>query len=173
MAPLPPNSTARFRIFYTGIGVQHSVEIRSGASPSAVGTIVDDLLTAIDGALQALVIDEVQFAANGSDVFNAVTTGIEGNPYGTGGGITSQAANYYNFIGRSSGGRRVRLALFGANSQAGDYRFVAGENSALDAARAVLVAAAGDILAIDGLTPTWKTYINAGVNAHWQRALRP
>jgi len=54
-----------------------------------------------------------------------------------------------------------------------DYRFVAGENAAVDAGRQALVDAGGNILCIDGLQPVWKTYVNGLVNAHWQKKLRP
>lgn len=173
MAPLPPNSTARFRVQYTTIAKQHTMEIRSTSSPSAIGVIVDALLTALGAAIFGLTIDVVEFAASGSNVFNPVTTGIEGNVYGSGSGTTVNVPSYFNFIGRTSGGRRVRLAVFGAAIAGGDYRFIAGELAVIDAARAVLVSAGGAIMGIDGLTPVWKSYVNAGFNAYWQRAVRP
>ena len=175
MAPLPPESTARFKVFYTSVGHQHSMEVRSAGSPSAVGTFLDDYFTGLGFLIYSTVIDEVQFAANGSTIFNAVTTGIEGNVYtGAGSGtVASEAAQFISFIGRTSGGRRLRMYTFGATSTAVDFRYVAGENATVDAVVAILVAAGGLLLGIDGGTPVWKNYANAGVNAHWQKTLRP
>jgi len=149
------------------------MELRSLVSPSALGTIVDDFLTALATKIYGLTIDVVDFAASGSNVFNPVTTGIEGNVYGSGAGGTVAVPSYYNFIARSSGGRRLRMAVFGAVIAGADYRFIAGEDADLDAALAVLVAAGSSLKCIDGLTPVWKTYINAGFNSYWQRAVRP
>lgn len=173
MAPLPPSNTPRYKVLYTTVFEQHSMEIRSHISPSALGTLVNDFMTAIGASALVATIDEVQFAADGSDIFNAVTTGIEGNSYGTGAGYDAQTAWYYSWIGRSSDGRRVRLYRFGASSLGNDFRFGRGEGTGLDAATDVLVAAGADIVTIGDLQPVWKFYINAGVNAHWQKAVRP
>jgi hypothetical protein len=173
MAPILPNNTARFRVSYVVGGENHTFEVRSGASPSAVGTLVDHFLSSLGAAIGAMTINGVEFAAEGSDIFNAVTTGIEGNPYGTGAVTNAVRANAYNFIGRSPGGRRVRLMVFGAVDLGSDFRFVAGENAAIDSGIEALNDAGGNILCIDGLTPIWKTYANCIVNAHWQKQLRP
>lgn len=173
MAALLPSNTARYKVHYTVGGHSHTMELRSVASPSAIGTLVDAFLTALSSILHAMVIDLVEFAASGSDIFNPVTSGIEGNTYGIGAGTTDQVPIFFNFIARSSGGRRLRMAIFGGTSLGTDFRFIAGELGPIDAAIAVLVAAGSQLMAIDGLTPVWKTYANAGFNAHWQRALRP
>lgn len=173
MAPLPIDNTPRFKVFYTNCSVQHVMDIRSPDSPFAFGLNVDDLLNALLTVLTPTVIDEVQWAPSGSNIFNNVVTGIEGNTYGAGAISTLYPAFYTNFVGRSTGGRRVRLAVFGTTNIAQDYRFVAGENAAIDAAIAALQVAANHFTAIDGLKPVWKTYANAGLNAYWQRKLRP
>jgi len=173
MAPLPPSNTPRFKVLYTQLSVQHELQIRSHESPSVIGTIVNALFFTLDSAIAELSIDEVQFAADGSDIFNAVTSGIEGNTYGISGHPASDAATFWSLIGRSSGGRRVRLFFYGMGGMGGDYRYAAGENATADA----LVAAINDwpteVVAIDDVPPVWKTYVNAGVNAHLQRSLRP
>jgi len=83
------------------------------------------------------------------------------------------AAWAYTFLGRTSGGRRVRFTQFGALFLGVDYRIVAGESSPIDAVVAVLQAASGLIVGIDDLTPVWKTYADCGVNDHWIKNLRP
>jgi len=173
MAPLPPSNTARFKVFYTNCGKQHTLQVRSADSPLAVGLNIDDFFQALSIVLFSTVIDEVQFAASGSDIFNAITTGIEGNTYGSGAGSITSVPVYLDFVGRSSGGRRVRATVLGVTTIGTDYRFVAGESTVIDAAVAALQAPANHWLAIDGIEPVWKTYANAGYNAHWQRAVRP
>lgn len=173
LGPLPPSNTARFRVHYSIGSFSHTAEMRTTISPAAFGTLFHQFLTALGPILAALVISFVEWAPAGSDVFNSVITGIEGNTYGSGGLSLLDVGNYYNFIGRSSGGRRNRLAIFGAINLGNDYRLVAGENAASDAAVAVLVGASINTLAIDGLPTVWKTYVNTGTNVHWQKAVRP
>jgi hypothetical protein len=174
LLPLPPNNTARFKVFYTNVGHQHDFQVRNGtASPSALGALLLNLFGAINGMLYATTIDRVEYAPSGSDIFNIVTTGAEGSTFGSGAGSTAVAPYFVNFIGRSSGGRRVRLAIFGVTILGLDYRFQAGENSEVDAAIAVLRAATTTFFAIDGIRPVWYTYANAGVSAYYQRKNRP
>lgn len=149
------------------------MELRSHDSPSFIGSFVQAFLTAGDALFFASVIDSVDFAADGSNVFNAVTTGAEAFTWGSGAGTVEQIPLYINFIGRTSGGRRVRLAVFGLGVSAVDYRFLATENADVDAMRAELVTAGGLLRGIDDLTPVWKTYANTGFNAYWQKAVRP
>jgi len=149
------------------------MQVRSHDSPLAVGLNVDDLFTALSGKLFATIIDEVQFAVDGSNVFNTVVSGIEGNTYGSGAGIETNVPMFINFIGRSSDGRRVRVSVFGANSPGVDFRFVAGEDADVTAAIAALNAPANHWVTIGDLEPFWKSYANAGWNAYWQRATRP
>lgn len=173
MAPLLPSNTPRFRFVYTTVGHQHTFEMRSLISPAAMGTLVHQLLTALSNNLYDLVLDLVNWAPAGSNIFNPVITGIEGNHYGLGVAAADVVPFFVNFIGRSSGGRRNRIMLFGAKSLGIDYRFVAGEDPDIDAAVAILQGAAINTLAIDGLPTVWKSYVNAGVNAHWIKAVRP
>jgi len=174
MAPLLPSNTARFRFFYTTVGHQHSVQIRSTASPSAVGTFMGDYFNAWGATAADIVVDFVDWAPAGSDIFNPVTTGIEGTTY-TGGTVLSNevAAWEYTLIGRTSGGRRVRMAQFGALYLGVDYRLVSGESSPVDAVINHVQGAGGLLMGIDGLTPVWKDYADCQVNDHWVKVLRP
>jgi len=173
MAPLPPNSTPRYKIFYTGNGVQHSQEWRSHLSPLAFTSMVEAFWDAMDPLLFATTIDDVQFAADGSNIFNSVTSGIVGNTYGSGSTTITNLPNFISFIGRSSDGRRLRVYWYNTNAIGVDFRFVAGENADIDATIAALVSAAGGIVTIGDLAPVWKSYANAGLNAYWQRNARP
>jgi len=173
MAPLPPSNTARYKVHYTNAGESHTLNFRSHDSPSAIGLNVDDIMTAISGLLYPTTIDLVEFAAQGSNIFNSVTSGIEGNTYGSGVAVPSSPAAYINFIGRSSDGRRVRLAFFGAKIIGVDFRFAPGEDGAIDNAIASLSAPANHFVTIGDIEPVWKLYANGGYNAYWQKQIRP
>lgn len=173
MAPLPPNSTPRFRVHYTNAAKSHTMNIRTNDSPSALGVSVNVFMLAIAGILLPTTIDLVEFAAQGSNVFNSVVSGIEGAAYGGGVPIASTPATYVNFIGRSSDGRRVRLAAFGIVAPGGDFRWMPGENASVDSAIDALNHADNHFQAIGGLKPIWKQYANGGFNAYWQKELRP
>lgn len=172
MAPLPPSNTPRFKFHYTSTGTDHTLQLRTAVSPAVAGLVFDNLFTAISGIIFATTLDFVEFAPTGSDIFNPVTTGQEGNTYGSGGALPYQVGQYYDFVGRSQGGRRNRITVFGAKDLGVNFRFQPGENATVDAGLAALVASAANILAIDGLSTVFKSYVNAGVNAHYQKTVR-
>jgi len=173
MAPLPVSNTPRYKVLYTVGGRQHEQDWRSNLSPSAMSVDLDAVWSAIEAKLYETTIDDVQFAASGSNIFNSVTMPFVGSNYGTGTGTTGEVPYFISFIGRSTDGRRLRVYFYGAKVLGGDYRFQAGEDTAVDTTVDTLVAAGGDFQTIGGLTPVWKTYANAGVNAYWQRNIRP
>lgn len=172
MAPLPPSNTARFRFTYTTGGEVHSFQIRSAGSPVAVGAMVDAFLGALSTAQYFKTLTGTDWAAAGSNVFNPVVTGIEGNSYGVGVPVSADRAWAFNFIGRTSGGKRCRIMIFCPTSMTTNYRYDPGEASLVDAAVNVLQGAGGLIIGIDGLTPIWKDYVNLLANAYWQKELR-
>ena len=172
MAPLAPNSTPRFRAHYTTLGKQHTVQFRSALSPASFGSLVAAYLGAFNTTCADITLDFVDWAPTGSDIFNPVTTGVEGTTFTGGTGVPSDAAVAYVFSGRTSGGRRVRLAQFGALFVTTDYRIAAGEASDIDAVIAILVGAGSDIIGIDGLTPVWHTDATVKPNDHWVKVLR-
>lgn len=172
MAPLPPSSTPRFKLLYTNLGIQHSLQIRSHESPATVGAMYDALFDAVGGAIADTTFDSVEFAADGSDIFNPVVTGVEGNTYGISGHPLSDAATFWSVVGRTTGARRVRLYIYGMGGMGVDYRYSAGENPTADGVITVVSGFGSDIVGIDDVAPVFKNYVNAGVNAHLQRALR-
>jgi len=173
VAPLSPDNTPRFKVSYTNMSRQHTAEFRSHESPSALGTHVDSLFTALMPLVATTVIDVVEYAPSGSNIFNPVTTGIEGNTYTGATAPAESKAWFVSFIGRTTGGRRCRLYIFGSSLLATDYRWLAGENAAVDDAIAVLQAWSPALVAIDDLGVIWKSYANAGANAYLQKKIRP
>jgi hypothetical protein len=172
MAPLPPDGTPRFKFNYFVSVVPHSFQVRSHASPSAIGALVDDFMTALSPALFGLEIATVDFAADGSDIFIPVTTGIEGNTYGSGEGSVLQRPWFYGFQGRGATGRKWHLDVFGAVSLATNFRWSPGESEAVDNAVAILQTFGSSLVDIADAEVTVYTYVNAGDNAHFQRKAR-
>lgn len=172
MAPVDPSNTPRFKFNYTVNGIGHDFQIRSHSSPGAIGTLVGAFLTALDDAIFGMVIDTVEFAADGSNIFLPVVTGIEGNTYGSGEAPILAAPYFYGFVGRTAAGKRWTLKIFAAGQLGGNYRYSPGELAELDNAVDALQAFGAALVGIDDAQVTVYSYVNAGVNAYWQRELR-
>lgn len=174
MAPLPYNNTAIYKLYYTVAGHQHSHQVRAVApfSPSDFGALEGFIFDAMDPILFPVTIDFATFQASGSNVSNPVITGIEGNTYGSGSPGPQNVPIYADWVGRSTGGRRVRYAIFGLKTVDDNFRFSAGQSTEIDAVQALIEAETLSFLAVDGLTTIWKSYANNGYNAYWQRAVR-
>lgn len=173
MAPLPPENTERYTVFYTTGGNQHTTQVRTDSmSPSTFGTFFGAIMDALDPNLFATVIDVVTFAASGSTINNPVTSGIEGATFGTGSPTILEEPNYVDFVGRSTGGRRVRMTVFGISDLGGNFRVSAGEFGSVDTVVALLNAEPAAGFAIDGIKAIWKSYANTGLNSYWQRKQR-
>jgi hypothetical protein len=175
MAPLPSNNTGVVFVDYNVGGEDHTLQARysvGNAAPDAL-VVVQMFLEALDTELLGLTILGARARAKDSNVtLPAVWPGA--GSYGSGAASNTQTAWYYDFIGRSAGGRRVRWSMFGAerfeDSTGDDYRLPATD--VFGAARDVLVDNADVICAIDGEAPVWYTYVNTGVNAYWRNRVR-
>jgi hypothetical protein len=174
VAALPPDNTARYKVFYTFAGNTHVVQVRATGvhSPSSFGTWFDGLMTELDNSLYPVTISKVEFAASGSNVFNTVVTGIESNTYGSGTPVGLLAPQFIGFQGRTSGGHKVRLSIYGIKPEENDYRFEPADNADVDDAITYLQTTSAFAKGIDGVTPNWYSYANTGFNAYWQRKNR-
>lgn len=175
MAPLPSNSTAVLFVDYETSGEEHTLQIRFTGAATAVTAMdkADAFLTALTGNFMLITILGARQRAAASNVTLPITwTGAA--TYGSVVGTHSQSAWYVDFIGRSVGGRRVRLSLFGCEEMQDlasfDYRLPATGPwlAALDALRVSDETA----VAIDGEEAIWYDYVNIGVNAYWRNRIR-
>jgi hypothetical protein len=132
----------------------------------------DSILTQLSTFMFNITLNFVDFAPSGSNIFNPVTTGEEGNSWGSGAGADFNTPWAITFVGRSPGGRRVRWAIFGASTLSGNYRVNPADSVLVDAAIVALQGFGGNVLAIDGLTPVWYDYANIQVNDHWVKEIR-
>jgi len=175
MAPLPPDSTALCITDYNTCELDHSVLIRF-TEPNTVDDVVtafNDFISAFESLLFLSTFIGARVAVSGSNVFNPVA-GSWPVTWGSDAGAKVSTAWYYDFVGRSVDGRRVRTAIFGAKqiSTTDDYRAFSAEVPAIEDAVAVLNNAEGVFLSINGFQPVWKNYANSGVNAYWRNKIR-
>jgi hypothetical protein len=160
---------------YAVDGEDHTLQCRYDIpnTPEDAMVAVDDFLTALGNSHHVHTVLGARFRNAGSTVSTDIAwTGAA--TYGSGVGQHGDSASYYDFIGRSAGGRRVRVSVFGAITEKVDglYRAPLASDSAFGAAQAVLAAAEGTFLAIDGAPAIWKTYVNLGDNAYWRNRIR-
>lgn len=174
MAPLPSHNTARYKLTYSTAPFEHSITMRviTGVTAQQASTFYDGFLAQLTPLLGTITIVRLEFASQGSDVFNVVAW--SGQPtYGTGAPANIQEPTFISFTGKSPDGRRTRVTVFGTTGVTQqDYRFQGGENAAADAARVVLATGTDRWLSITGVKPIWNNYANVGFNAHYQRKLR-
>ena len=185
MADYATINTARLRVRYTQGGKQHTFQIRAPhGAIGAQGDLVsraNSILAAIAPALFAdWSVLGADFAARDSEIFLPV--GGVNTPAGKSSAtpVAFLVPAFVGFVGRSAGGSRVRLTLFGTVLQASmgasahDYRIQGGENGFVDGTIVALNNGAGgsSMGGIDGGAVSWYSYANIGYNAHWQRELR-
>jgi hypothetical protein len=175
VAPLPLDSTARYKFLYTTCGFDHTAQMRvgDGVSDADAATEFNAFITAAGGLFHASSLTGVLKAASGSNVFNPV---VADWPVGWGStaGPADHTANFVDWVGRSLDGRRVRFSLFGCtfNSFNDSYRILAAEDAAVNDVVTVLNAAEGTFVSINGFQPVWKQYADIGVNAYWRNKVR-
>lgn len=174
MAPLPPNSTKRYWLDYSTDNGSHSMlcRVADGVLDSEAADSIDAFLTAIVGTICEITITAFRVAQLGSNI-STLLTWPHAATYGAVPQALINAPSFFDFVGRTHLGRRARVFLYACSSVSqADYRYQPGEDADLDAARAVLVAAADTFLAIDGEHPVWHPYINTGLNSYYQRKAR-
>ena len=175
MAPLPSNTTGILFVDYQVGGQQHTFQVRFQAPSTYADAMVEagDWLTALGTSIYEITILGARVQAVGTNV-TFPTPWLELSTYGSGTCPPAASAQFYDFVGRSPDGRRVRLSIFGAATLTfgNNYRASTGENTAIDAAVTELNSAEGTMLTISGEQPTWQLYANSGINAYWRNKIR-
>lgn len=175
MAPLPSNNTDQYFLDYTTSGEQHTLLCRAADGSTAAGAsaAIDALLDVIQGNFNLITVDLFRFQAAGTNISLPVTWAGSAT-YGGPAGDHFETAQYLDFVGRSSEGRRCRVAVFGATFSfiGNDYRVGPSEGTLVADALAVLSGSPGYFVAIDGLEVVWNNYANCGVNAYWRNKVR-
>lgn len=182
MAPLPNNNTGVYYVDYRSNGREHTAQFRyngSGAPPTEFVATAWGWFRVIEDYLP------MDFTITGSRFRPAGGTfslpvSVEGLDPPTPGLPTSpsEAPGFLGFVGRTLGGRRVRLFTLGVSfTPAGDpgftndYRATVGESTVVAAAVSYL-SDWDTMVGIDTFQVLWNPYANLGYNAYWQRAVR-
>lgn len=175
MAPLPPNSTARLKVFYQNAEAEHTLIIRIASianAPGAEGNL-QAILGDIGAAFSFSEITAVQISDALSDIFlDYAATTLIGDNWGADPATEETNATGLTFIGRTAGGRRAKFTLFGYKNPLSEFRLLASESVGIADAVAVLDTATASFLAIDGLEPVWKNYADIKANDHWVKEAR-
>lgn len=175
MAPLPQSNTARWWLVYTVNGSTHRMMVRTTPAVTSAGAnnLFDGLLDLLVPTVNSIAPQNLEFSVAGSNVRNAAAW--TGSPtYGTGTEVgTDGRPRTWSFVGRSTGGRRTKLFVFGTKGiSEGDMRVDLTESTAVAAVVNYLNTAVDVFLSIDGLKPVYKGYANVGYNDHWIKQYR-
>lgn len=175
MPALPEETYPRLFIDYEGPMGQHTLQFRqsAGDSSAVAATKAAEFINTVKGIVyNGVTFNAARWAVAGSNVSNPIAwTPIAGTAAGT------QAAAafpiFVSWIGRTTGGRRVRLFLYGTNiNPDSDFRLGIGDATWVSASVSRLNSSPYPIYGIDGLPPVWKSYVNVGYNAYFQRKRR-
>ena len=169
MAPADPNAVYRIKVRYTGPFGEHFMLFhkKPAADEGDFLTEVREVLTAMTGLMwDTASFLEAFFALAGSPIFNGIAswTPITASSSAVP-GVTTSPAQFTQFGGRASDGRRVKLYLFETgvpNSQ--DMRYTGAENSVIGDVLDILNSETSTIGTITGSAPIWKNYANVGQN---------
>lgn len=175
MAPLSPDNTQRFYLDYSTCGFDHTLLCRAGSTVVAAdaGATIAAFLDAIGGNFRLITVTGFRSSAPGTNLsFSEVWPGAA--TYGSGAGLAYETAQYWDFVGRGSTGRRVRVSVFGAIGYFGgtDYRITPAEAPDITDGLAALTSDGDIFLDIDYQVPIWHNYVDSGVNAYWRNKIR-
>jgi hypothetical protein len=176
MAPLNPNNTGRFWLAYTDGVNPHEMMVRYGvgADLATIKESVHNFLTTQEGKLYLITILGARFSGPGSNV-SSPTIWTGSADYGTGEMPAERAPFEGCFLGRTSGGRRMRLFLYGLTwAVPGTFRIAsAGGNEVETGLDAIMTGQDDGVFwAIDNLRPTMYTYMDVQYNSYWEEQAR-
>lgn len=175
MAPLSDTFTQKYFMDYEGPNGKHTILFRF--VPGIADADCKSRIIAVIGAMKAWMhtsfsFNVLRYSAPGSNVsFPTAWTPI------TGTFATAPTADMYprfmSWVGRDSGGRRVRYTLIGASVNVDtDYRVLTSENSSVTAVLTQLRATGPSLVTKQGFVPIFNDYANVGYNAYFQRKRR-
>lgn len=190
MPALPGNSTARFFLEYTSIGIQHTLEVRLGAGASAITAATKATAAANVLKVRMSNIDSF-YAARFQDAGAVFSLPVTFTPI-VGTVDPAGGANYWqedpesamlSFVGRGTAtGRRVRWEFFtpvATGLWPSDNRFNLGDNASVEALRVnwntyvnTSASPGEQVVTIGGDIPSVYGYVNLSKNAYWQRNQR-
>lgn len=185
MADYAPNFTARYRLKYSVAGKSHKALIRLPDTPDysviqATGiSVFNSLFTALNSLIWS---DFSVIGAEGcmkdSSIFVPVSAPTYTGSVATTGRPSSAAALSVSFMGRTTGGLRWTMFLYGLNlnpqsvTPSQDFRVAASESTAIAAGIAALTARVADVCGNDGNQVVFYPYVNVKYNDYWVKRVR-
>jgi hypothetical protein len=149
------------------------VRTGSGADYAVLEAALESILTTLTGAFFASFGISVDFQAAGTDFSTPVSAGDWSSfTWGAGAMTVEVDTIALAFQGRSSGGHKCRLAVYGYKNAYSNWRLTEGEAPGIGTCVVVLQDTAGAFHAIDDLEPTWYGYVNIKPNDYWVRQAR-
>jgi len=175
MAPLSPDSTARVYLDYSVAGYDHTLICRHN-STGTIADAVDALqafITAASPGVYASTLIGLRASNSGSNITFPLSNTFS-TSWGSGAAAGNESAQYYDMVGRSVDGRKVRAAIFGATqvSASDKYRVPYSAGSFWSDMIDALGADVNCFVTISAQTPTWHQYANTGINAYWRNKIR-
>jgi len=176
VAPLPQNNTARFFLDYSDSQNEHTLMARIGPSAdvSDVMTVIHNFLTALDPDLFVFTVLGARFSAASSTISTPVSWSGDA-AYGADTMNLNRRPIELRFQGRSVGGRRMSISVYGSKYTIPDnFRLPNDFDADLSAAMLVLESAyaAENIVAIDGLEVIPYDYVSFNFNSYWEQESR-
>lgn len=176
MAPLPDNNTKTYFLDYEGPMGAHTIQMRTTdatADNNAV-TVLSQLATFLAEQMYSTVTFTGVRVRQRNQNFSLPVSGWESITGELPGTLAQENyPKFVSFIGRSNGGRRVSIQVYGTNLLVTtDYRLSVVEVPWVSTILSFLEPLTGSFLGIDGGQVTWKGYANMGYNAYFQRKRR-
>jgi hypothetical protein len=173
LVALSPSTTARFKLRYSDGQNNHALVMRTSSNVAHAACQTLDLFLAAHNAVVAqLTIIGLEYAPAGSDIFNPVVWD-QATTYGTGTLAELERPYTWSYTGRSPGGHKSRVFLFGNNLHSdASWRTDDNGTNFVTAALEALNNNSAHFLAIDGGVPIWHAYANQGANDHWIKRAR-
>lgn len=183
MADYASSNTGRLRFRYQSQGQVHTTTFRTGRGTQDIAGAIASAVSFFNAMSVSRLTDwtalGVDYAGVDSEIFLPRSESIADLQPGT--AVIPPSSNkpmFASFQGRTSGGSRASLYLYGVrfdlltnDAVLQDYRvFVTESPSVLNAVG--ILNAATQFTGIDGLDALWKPYINIGLNAYYQRKQR-
>jgi len=177
MAPLPPQSTARFWVDYNDGENDHSLMVRFDEGDLTTGEVSDyvaSFLESIEDFLYEITISGARYAAINSVVSIPVLwTGL--STYGVDPMPTLLAPREIRWEGRDQNGRRVNFSVYGGKFTSPDTYRIVSDGANLPNVGVIAIndaSSVGAFLTISGLRPTMKNYVNINFNSYWEAEAR-
>jgi hypothetical protein len=178
MPPVPPSTTTRYKVGYSGPFHSHHMLFHGEPTDTAATLAAKAAAVLAPMALlcfNGVVFNTAQFAAAGSPFFfpdgswTPITSASGINP-----SAASNPGQFLEFGGRApADGVRVKLYQFETFfGNSADMRYNRGESAAVDAALNALQAFGLNLATISGSIPTWYDYANVKANDYYTHRAR-